>query len=156
MNILFPSRAFARRMIASFVCLCWMMSFVYCQTVCLTGSEVCHSEDTSHNDSSASCHTPAKTDQAPCHSGSDSSGHESSMNCCCSMDVINHSSSQTDWVHGSELLFTQAWLTVCIEAYSSIEVDRAYLSSEFWLEWTLTLELRLGPGIHSHAPPLIS
>jgi hypothetical protein len=156
MNMIFPSSAFARRVIASFVCLCWMVSFVYCQTVCLTGSEVCHSGDTSHNDAPASCHTSSKTSQAPCHSESDSSDHESLMNCCCSMDVINHSSSQTDWVHGSELLFTQTWLTVCIETNSSIEVECAYLCSEYWLEWTLMPEMRLGPGIHSLAPPLFS
>ena len=156
MNSRYPRKALIRRLTASVLCLCWLASFVYCQTVCLMGADMGHFKNTSPSETIPSCHGAAKTNTPPCHSNSDSPDHEGGIHCCCSMDVISQTANQVDWVQSHDLLVSQVCLLLSIQHISSVEVKNDYLSSQPWRDWALTPELRLGPAIHSLAPPAVS
>ncbi len=155
-NTRYPSKALIRRLTASVVCLCWLVSFVYCQTLCLMGADMNHFRDGSSTETSTTCHGATKTSLPPCHSNSESSDSEGGSLCCCSVDLISQNAHQADWIQAHDLLIPQCCLLLSIQPVSSIETMLDYLSSQSWRDWTLTPELCLGPAIHSQAPPSFS
>lgn len=152
----YPRKALIRRLTASIVCLCWLASFVYCQTLCLMGADMGHLRGSSPAETAVSCHGSAKTTLPPCHTSPESSDQEGGALCCCSMDVISQTPHQVDWVQSHDLLIPQLCLLLSYQPISSSEMNSDYLASQRWRDWTLTPELCLGPAIHSQAPPSFS
>lgn len=156
MNTRHQHKVLIRRLTASVLCICWLASFVYCQTLCLMGADLGHSNNVETSEITPSCHKASKASTPPCHSNPESSNEETGVHCCCSMDVISQSANQVDWVQSHDLLIPQLYLLIDLSLVSNSEFTNDYLSSQLWREWAFTPELRLGPSIRSHAPPRIS
>lgn len=148
MLALFNAQSKLRSASASVICFLWIAGFVFCQTQCLVSSsfESCHAGQTAEH--------PTDHGKLPCHGSSTDSESSEATSCCCSVDVINPTLEKVEWVLPSTgflmIQITHDW-SFSPEPKNNLA---NYFHNTPWLEWAMTPELRLGPAIHSLAPPL--